>query len=84
LIGALLTTQAAAAYLGLSKPTLERFRLSGDGPIYAKLTPGPKGSIRYRTDDLDRWVAGRLVRSTSDSWPTNSTGVGANEARNKS
>ena len=67
-MSALLTTQAAAAYLGLSKPTLERFRLSGGGPIYAKLTPGPKGSVRYRSTDLDTWVASRLLRSTSDAW----------------
>ena len=67
-MSALLTTVAAAAYLGLSKPTLERFRLTGEGPLFAKLTPGPKGSVRYRTEDLDKWVAKRLLRSTSDTW----------------
>ncbi len=58
----LLTTAEAARYVRLGKPTLERFRLSGDGPLYAKLG----GAVRYRQVDLDTWVSGRLVKSTSD------------------
>lgn len=55
------TTQAAQ-YLGLSKPTLERFRTSGGGPKFAKLG----ASVRYRKCDLDAWLESRLVRSTSE------------------
>lgn len=62
----LLTTTAAAHYVGLSKPTLERLRLIGGGPRYAKLTAGPKGAVRYRSVDLDAWVAARLIRHTSE------------------
>ena len=57
----LLTTPEAAEYVRLGKPTLERFRLSGQGPLFAKLG----GAVRYRQADLDNWVASRLVNSTS-------------------
>lgn len=63
----ILDTAGAAEYLGLSCPTLERFRLTGNGPVFAKLTPGPRGSVRYRRADLDEWLAARLVRSTSQA-----------------
>jgi len=63
----ILNTPGAAEYLRLSIPTLERMRLTGNGPSFAKLTPGPRGSVRYRRADLDAWLASRLVRSTSEA-----------------
>ena len=63
---AILDTAGAAEYVKLSTPTLERLRLTGNGPAFAKLTPGPRGSVRYRRADLDAWLASRLVRSTSE------------------
>ena len=62
----ILDTPGAAEYTTLSCPTLERLRLTGNGPAFAKLTPGPRGSVRYRRADLDAWIASRLVRSTSE------------------
>jgi excisionase family DNA binding protein len=59
----LLTTKEAAAYLRLATPTLERFRLMGNGPAFCKM--GDK-AVRYREADLDDWVASRLRTSTSD------------------
>lgn len=56
------TTSEAAEYVRLGKPTLERFRISGEGPQYAKLG----GAVRYRRCDLDAWLTSRLVHSTSD------------------
>ncbi len=61
----ILDTAGAAKYLGLSKPTLERVRLTGNGPQYAKLTSGKRGPVRYRRIDLDAWIATKLIRSTS-------------------
>lgn len=58
----ILTTREAAAYCRLGKPTLERFRITGDGPTYLKLG----GAVRYRRCDLDAWLAARLTRSTSE------------------
>lgn len=56
-----LNTIEAARYVRLAKPTLERFRLTGEGPRFAKLG----GAVRYRRTDLDEWIASRLVASTS-------------------
>lgn len=58
----ILNTKEAANYVRLGKPTLERFRISGDGPPYAKLG----GAVRYRRSDLDAWLSSRLIRSTSE------------------
>lgn len=59
----ILTTPEAAAYVRLSKPTLDRLRLTGDGPAFVKVGR----AVRYRTCDLDAWVATRLLRSTSEA-----------------
>lgn len=58
----ILTTKEAAAYCRLGKPTLERFRITGEGPHYCKLG----GAVRYRRVDLDAWLESRLIRSTSE------------------
>lgn len=58
----ILNTTEAADYVRLGKPTLERFRISGAGPIFVKLG----GAVRYRKPDLDAWLESRRVRSTSD------------------
>lgn len=56
-----LTTTEAAQYVRLGKPTIERFRLTGEGPKYCKLG----GAVRYRRCDLDEWLQTRLISSTS-------------------
>lgn len=58
----ILDTRGAAAYVKLSTVTLERKRILGGGPPFAKLFK----SIRYRRSDLDRWVASRVIASTSE------------------
>lgn len=58
----ILNTREAAQYVRLGKPTLERFRISGEGPHYCKLG----GAVRYRKADLDAWLESRRVRSTSE------------------
>ncbi len=57
------TTPEAAAYTKIAVPTLERYRLTGEGPMFAKLG----GCVRYRRCDLDTWIESRLVRSTSQT-----------------
>ena len=59
----ILNTREAASYTRLGKPTLERFRLTGEGPRYAKLG----GAVRYRRCDIDAWLESRLINSTSSS-----------------
>jgi excisionase family DNA binding protein len=58
----ILNTREAAAYVRLAKPTLERFRVSGAGPRYAKCG----GAVRYRKSDLDAWLESCLIHSTSE------------------
>ena len=57
----LLTQREAAVALRLSERTLERSWVSGFGPPFCKL--GRR--VLYRADDLDQWIASRVVRSTS-------------------
>lgn len=56
-------TPEAAAFLRLSDSTLEKLRLKGTGPKYAKL-----GRICvYSLEDLEEWVAARSRTSTSEA-----------------
>lgn len=55
-------TAEAASYVRLSKPTLERLRVSGDGPRFCKLG----SAVRYRRIDLEAWLESRVVHSTSE------------------
>lgn len=61
----LLTTFEAAELLRLSVPTLERLRLSGDGPIFVKLGPGKRARVVYRRADLEAWINAHRRDSTS-------------------
>jgi predicted DNA-binding transcriptional regulator AlpA len=57
-----LRTPAAADYLGYAESTLEKKRLTGDGPPFIRLGR----VIVYDTRDLDAWLARRRARSTSE------------------
>ena len=66
-----LSTREAAAWLGLSPRTLDRYRVSGEGPAFHRF-----GSrVRYLAADLDDWAAARRRLSTSDD------GTAAREGR---
>ena len=56
-----LNTAQAAFYIGLSKRTLEKMRVTGAGPIYRK----HGRYVRYHIDDLNAWSEGRCKTSTS-------------------
>jgi predicted DNA-binding transcriptional regulator AlpA len=58
----LLHTRAAALRLGLATTTLEKWRVSGQGPRYCKLGR----SVRYRSADLTAWLTNNVVGSTSE------------------
>ena len=58
----ILKTPEAAGYVRLGVPTLERLRLTGEGPIFLKLGK----AVRYRKADLDEWLNSRVARSTSE------------------
>ena len=59
----LLTVEDAAARLKISKHTLNRWRVTGEGPPFIKY--GPR-LIRYQEAALDEWAAERTRASTSE------------------
>lgn len=59
----LLTVEEAAARLKISKHTLNRWRVTGEGPPFVKY--GPR-LVRYIEVALLDWERGRMRRSTSD------------------
>ena len=50
-----LTTEDAAAILGVHPGTLVNWRAQGTGPKFLKPTGG-KGLVRYRLSDIDDWM----------------------------
>ncbi|QWK79138.1 helix-turn-helix transcriptional regulator [Ochrobactrum sp. BTU1] len=60
-MGKNIRVREAAAYLGLSKSTMDKLRHFGGGPRYFKLGR----AIIYDTDDLDAW---RNERSAMSTW----------------
>ncbi len=60
---ALLTTEEAAEYIGMSKSFLERDRWAGARIPFVRV--GSR-AVRYRAEELDRYLAGQVRRSTSD------------------
>lgn len=55
-------TRGAAERMGVSHRTSEQWRIRGGGPRSFKLG----GGVRYEVAELDKWLASRRRRSTSD------------------
>lgn len=58
----ILTTKEAAEFLGLKEKTLRLWRAENKGPSYIKINR----TIRYRRDDLDEFVAKRMVGGANE------------------
>ena len=59
---AVLTTEEAAIYLGLSPQTLANWRVRGLGPVYLRLGSPGRPRIVYLPEDLDAFrVKGQNV-----------------------
>jgi predicted DNA-binding transcriptional regulator AlpA len=57
------TAEAAAHYLGVTTSTLAKYRLTGEGPKFARI--GKR--IAYLKEDLDAWMLSRRVTSTAET-----------------
>ena len=57
-----MNTREVAALLGLSPRTLDRYRVSGDGPAFHKFG----NRVRYLRTDVEAWASKRRRQSTSD------------------
>ena len=62
--GPLLTPADIAAELSVTTGHLAQMRYLGTGPRYVKVS-GRK--VRYRRDDVDKWLEARSHTSTSDA-----------------
>ncbi|MDP1595488.1 MAG: helix-turn-helix domain-containing protein [Methylotenera sp.] len=59
----LLNTKEAANYLSLSTAFLERDRWAGAKVPFIKISTR---AVRYRLDDLEKYIESRIRKSTSD------------------
>ena len=59
----LLNVEGAAQRLCVSKSYLNKLRVEGTGPVYCKLGR----AVRYRSSDLDGWIASRKTTNTSQT-----------------
>ena len=62
----LLMTEEAARHVRLSPRSLERLRVSGEGPRFLKAGPGKRARVLYRRSDLDHWLQQYSFTSTSE------------------
>jgi len=58
----LLAAKDAAAFLNTSERTLERWRVTGEGPKFCRI--GPR-RVAYRAADLHAWVEARVFMHRS-------------------
>ena len=60
---AVLTTEEAAIYLGLSPQTLANWRVRGLGPVYLRLGSPGRPRIVYLPEDLDAFLRANRVET---------------------
>ena len=65
-----MSTREVAAFLGLSPRTLDRYRVSGDGPDFHKFG----NRVRYLRVNVESWAEERRCQSTSDDGASPSAG----------
>ncbi|MFH8651954.1 helix-turn-helix transcriptional regulator [Sphingomonas paucimobilis] len=63
--GAMVDVRVAARIVGLAKSTLDKKRVYGGGPVFAKY---PSGAVRYSVRELRRWIRVNSTASTSEHW----------------
>lgn len=63
-----MTTAQAAEYLQVSKAYLQRLRVTGEGPVFLKVSAR---RVLYSCEDITRWLDAQRRRSTIDPGPEN-------------
>ncbi len=59
----LLSEKETAKLLGFSIRSLQKWRTTGEGPLFVRVSAR---AIRYRREDLNRWIEERIRTSTTD------------------
>ena len=67
----ILNERDTATLLGLTARALQSWRMRGYGPPFVRIS---SRCVRYRREDLDAWLAARVVRSTSEPTPADADG----------
>jgi predicted DNA-binding transcriptional regulator AlpA len=62
----LLRDTEVADATGIPVQTLRNHRLKGTGPAYHKLGSGRMAAVRYDPNDVEAWLEGTKVNSTSE------------------
>lgn len=61
-----LTQNDAADLLNLSVRTLERMRVTGDGPRFMKAGNGKRSRVLYKRSEIQNWLENNSFQSTSE------------------
>lgn len=82
-----LTTDAAAAYIGMSPSWLNRAKARNEGPVWISLGDKPGSPIRYDLRDLDSWMSNRrsltITAISGDNQPSESNAKPDTIVRNR-
>lgn len=70
-VAALLSEEEAAKRLGKSRQWLRNLRLDGEGPNYVDMG----NTVRYRPQDVDEWLLGRIKKPTKVARKTKAAAV---------
>lgn len=62
----LLTSNETADLLRISRRTLERMRVEGNGPRYLKVGGGKRSRVLYREGEILAWLERNSFGSTSE------------------
>lgn len=60
----LFDSQGLAEYLQISPRTIQKMRMDGSGPRFARIND--RGDVRYRLVDVAEWLARRAAESQPD------------------
>jgi predicted DNA-binding transcriptional regulator AlpA len=63
----LMNTPQLSIYIGLSVPTLERMRGTGEGPPFLKLGSGRTSRVMYDRRDVDAWLTSKRRTHTGEA-----------------
>jgi hypothetical protein len=62
-----LTTEEAAAYMGVSPSWLNRAKLRNEGPVWISLGNASGSPVRYDVQDLDNWMRSRRFATNAEA-----------------
>jgi excisionase family DNA binding protein len=57
----LMTKAEVMAFLRISKRTLDKLMGNHEIPFF-KLSPGRRGGVRFRRQDIDKWLESKLIK----------------------